>query len=137
MQIVQKKDVYQYFSFLKEHNLGFPTTNIDFFPDIDLSFNDCFPISNAVIDYFDEKKYNIYNLLKQLDDLNCKNIEIRFYNNDISSAVSVLDYIDNNKMIISTIGIVIENNKAISQQYISKLIEKYNRVSYFIIHNSG
>lgn len=108
----------------------------DLFPEIDLRFYEPFILSNAVIEYDDEEKYDVFELFKQLDDLNCKNIEIRFNNKNIDTLMLLLNYISSNKLIISSIGIVIEYSGKLNEKLLLNLAEQENRISYIIIFNS-
>ena len=135
LTVYENKDIKEYFNFLIENNFGFITSVPDLFPDIDLSFNDCFFVSNAIIDYNTERAYNLYDSIKQLDDLNCKNVEIRFFNNRIDEIIEFLEFITSSEMIISSVGIVIKYTE-LDQKYLLEIVEKYNRISYLIIFDS-
>ncbi|SDM08436.1 grasp-with-spasm system SPASM domain peptide maturase [Chryseobacterium taihuense] len=133
--IYKYQDLFEYFSSLKILNLGFFTKVPHFFPDIDLSFNECFLVSNAVIDY-DCERFDIYNVIKQLDDLNCKHIEIRFYNKSLNNIITLLDYIKANEMMISSVGFVFQYDEALTVEFLLRIVEENNRISYLIVFNS-
>lgn len=86
----------EYFNFLLEKDFIFLTNNPKYFPKLDLSFHYPFEISNAIIELSSDD--NIFDILVNLNDINCKYIEIRIPNNlFLSTTKNILEYIKCNK----------------------------------------
>ncbi|MGF7081405.1 grasp-with-spasm system SPASM domain peptide maturase [Mucilaginibacter sp. UYCu711] len=69
----------EYVKFLIDKEYGFITAEPENFPSIDLKFELPERINNAIVDVNWDSDHDFYDIFNQLDDLDCKNLEIRFY----------------------------------------------------------
>jgi SPASM domain peptide maturase of grasp-with-spasm system len=71
----------EYFEFLVSHEYGFwcDNTELELFPDLKLVYEAPSIITNAIIDVSERSIHNYNIIFKQLDDLGCKHLQIRFF----------------------------------------------------------
>lgn len=132
------KTLDDYFEFLHENEFIFFTRNPEYFPKMDLSFHYAFDISNAIIDYNQNSTFDIIKILDNLESLNCKFLEFRFYSYiKLELIEKILKYITENEMIISFISFLIQSSdEVLLPSVLEKIMIKYQRCSSFIIGNS-
>lgn len=125
-------EVEEYINFLLDNEFVFFTEFPEFFPKINTEFHYPFPISNAILE-FNNIKY-IENVLLQLNELKCKNIDLRFDLEisylEINNILEYLDKIDSN---ICNINIYLSKEKSITQKKIKDLLRN-PRITSFIIN---
>lgn len=125
----------EYFQFLLDKEYVFLTHNPEFYPKLSKQFHQPFIISNAIIDI--DKPCNIIEILKQLETVNCKFIEIRFFNKfDFKQIIEIVNYIVQSKAIISSVGFIIQNHELITDDFLQDIIKEFPIVSYFIVSNA-
>lgn len=69
----------EYFAFLAEEDLGFWCDEPDAFPEMSLDWDRPERITNALIDIDDGSTYDVASIFRQLDDLFCKSVQLRYY----------------------------------------------------------
>lgn len=69
----------EYFEFLEAQNLGFWTDEPERFPELDMTWERPERITNAIIDVDVESTHDYAGLVDQLDDLRCKELQLRFF----------------------------------------------------------
>lgn len=125
-------EVEEYINFLLDNEFVFFTEFPEFFPKINTEFHYPFPISNAILE-FNNINY-IKNVLLQLNELKCKNIDLRFDLEisylEINNILEYLDKIDSN---ICNINIYLSKEKSIPQEKIKDLLRN-PRITSFIIN---
>lgn len=127
----------EYFEFLLVKEYIFYTNTPSWFPKLNRQWNYPFEISNAIIDSNKYSQYDIYTVLKQLDEINCKHIEIRFYdNNPIKEIERIILFLDKIESIIVSVGFAIPNKINISKKHYQELLIESPRISYLVIHGS-
>jgi SPASM domain peptide maturase of grasp-with-spasm system len=77
----EKQTLMEYFEFLENREFIFWSDEDEaiLFSSLNLNFRIPYIISNAILDLSEEPVYNIDSALKQLEQLNCPHIQIRFY----------------------------------------------------------
>lgn len=124
----------EYFDFLLEKEFIFTTQNPKYYPKIDMSFHYPFEISNAIIDLNSTSDYDVFAVLESLENLNCKFLEIRIYDNiQLEIINNILQYVHQNEMIISSISFIIQFSNDITLQVLRGIMMKYPRVTSFTI----
>ena len=125
----------EYFNFLLEKDLVFFTNSPSNFPKLDLFWDEPTLITNAIIDVNDNSKIDFQSTFTQLNELGCRNLQIR------SFGVKELNYFDvllekllNNR--ICTVELTIKFDYSISENELYNFIEKHSRVSIITIFNS-
>ena len=95
-----------------------------------------FFISNMIIE-FDRNLTNLKKTLYQIEKLNCKNVEIRFFESvSITLILEITSYIQSLNSTINSLDLIINNlNEKISQDEMIELINKNPRITNFVIFN--
>lgn len=73
------KEIDEYVDFLIEHELAFFCDDPDSFPPLDLSWERPERISNAIVDIDNQSAHDYDRIFRELDDLGCKAVELRFF----------------------------------------------------------
>ncbi len=126
----------EYFEYLVSMKLGFFTQSPDLYPELSTKWHYPLKISNAIIDINLNKKNNLYKILLQLEDLNCKHLQIRFFSKiNINYIIEIMDFFKDNNSIIQDIHLVFEFSNIPMKTY-ERQIFKYPRLSSLSIFNS-
>ncbi len=127
-----------YFKVLWEKEYIFFTDTPDLFPELKKEWKEPFDITNAVIDVDDCSEYDIKTVLEQLSELNCKFIQIRYYNTVSTDALKyifgLLDEIESNSI---GIDISLPYNENLIENDCIDLFSKYRRLNNLIVHSSS
>ena len=127
----------EYFDYLVKNDLGFYTETPELFPKLSMKWNYPFEISNAIIDRDTSSTYDIYSILKQLDYLNCKHIQIRFYESTSKSYISnILTFLNKLNSIIISVDFIIPDSIEFNQVALHDLLNEDPRINSFSIFNS-
>ena len=143
--IQEVKDVYnnkydaiidEYFEFLLKKEYIFFTNTPNWFPKMNMQFYEPFEISNAIIDRGEHSKYDIYDVLDQLESLKCKYIEIRFFNAVVFREIEkILVYLSTKEHIVNSVGFLLPFSEAFRQKQ-HELPARFPRLSYMIFHDA-
>lgn len=122
-------------SLLQADNYVIKAENIDHFPRISLKKTESvFSIDNCIIDYNNHSTYNVVHILQQLDDLNCKYVQLRYF--DYSDEIyKVVDYLNETKSFIQNIEIIIKKTHNHFQK-LEKLFHENLRINKLILFKS-
>ncbi len=138
---LKKQFKYQYdegidsfFNYFKEKNLGFFTDEPRIFPKLKIQWDSPFKITNAVIEFSNFSKYDLIDLIYQLENLGCTAIELRF-KDEISLEVLENILIKTELSRIIAFFIFIKDFEALNIGDLSNLKQKYPRVAEFIVHS--
>ncbi len=124
----------EYFKFLIENEFVFLTENPSLFPKMSLEWYEPFDVNNAILDI--ENQFYHKKVLHQLAKLNCKNVEIRFFNKKFETSLNeILNYLNIEKSITNSVGLILPYLKN-SETLFEKLIRENSRIRYIIIYNS-
>ncbi|MDE5437495.1 grasp-with-spasm system SPASM domain peptide maturase [Elizabethkingia meningoseptica] len=122
-----------YLSFLTQNNYAFYSSSPENFPPMDLSFHYGALISNAIVTVSDN--INVSNIIDQLELLQCKFVEFHILKDCFNQICSITRYIDENEMILTSIGFIVNYQKGMGPKKLLKLLKKFPRISYIIIVN--
>jgi len=124
----------EYYIFLFSKELVFTTEESELFPDLNLKWEYPSLITNSII--CDENSNHDYkNILKQLDELNCRAIQLRLFKlNGLSYLENILD--NANELRIQDIEIMMPFNSSLELRDYRLIIEKHLRISSFFIFSS-
>ncbi len=127
-----KLELRDYIDFLVEEEFVFITKTPQYFPEISDEFALPSRISNAVIDIKDDSTFDLNEILLQLDDFNCENIELRFFKNVNESRIkNIIEFINENELFLTNIGIVLPYKENVNYTQILEI----NRIVYLHIYN--
>lgn len=125
----------EYFDFLIDKELGFWTSKPENFPDLTLEWDTPEIINNAIIEADKLDLLDIEKLINQLIGMNCKFLEIRFYNeSSLTMILEILNFVKNRKIR----GIVVYKKYHISDNLdkIIKILNANLRLNQFILHSA-
>jgi len=126
----------EYINFLIEHEYAFFTDTPKFYPKLNIDWFEAFKITNSIIDINSNSKYNIKKVLLQLDDLNCKHVQIRFFNTiKLNRINEMLDFLNKSESILSSINFVVFYTEEFNIENITSLFKKQPRICSFLIYN--
>ncbi|MCR1025761.1 grasp-with-spasm system SPASM domain peptide maturase [Cellulophaga baltica] len=126
-----------YFKFLEDKEIIFYTNTPERFPSMNLDWHYPHKVSNVILDYNNSSNYDIKHVLKELEELRCKNVQLRFFSAiNKEFVISILQYIKDLKSIITSIELIVKNSEWTSSEEIKELFLKYPRLSAFNIHSA-
>src|SRR3954465_5357979 len=73
------EEIDEYFAFLLHHEFGFWSSDPERFPALDLAWETPERITNAILDVDEGSRHDYGAILRQLDDLGCKALEVRCF----------------------------------------------------------
>ena len=92
-------------------------------------------IIQAIIDFNQNSKHNINNISKQLNSLNCKHLQLRFYDIPQKGYLNkMLSFFDSSTL--QSIDIIIPFSSKYSYEFFTKLTVIFQRINSIIITNS-
>jgi SPASM domain peptide maturase of grasp-with-spasm system len=127
----------EYIHFLEEKECIFFTNTPERFPPLNLEWDYPHRVSNAIIDCDKESDFDIIDILSQLDNLNCKSIQIRFFcKKDKEEIYYLLDYLKKSQSIIQSVEIYLKESQWTTKGEIEKLLSKYPRIIKLCIYSA-
>lgn len=125
----------EYFKFLIDSELGTWVDDIEKFPEIDTKWESPSLISNAIIDV----RYIIHdfdNIFRQLADLGCEDVQIRFYETASYELIdSIMGYLKSSS--IKSVEFLIKYSDTVNNiKQLMLLTKKHPRISILCIHSS-
>lgn len=110
-------------SLLESDNYIIKAKSIDNFPRISLKItSSIFLVDNCIIDRNNKSSYSIINVLQQLDNLNCKYVQFRFF--DYSEEIyEIIDYLNTSNSFIQNVEVIIKK----TNNHFHKLEELFYR----------
>lgn len=128
-------EIEEYIDFLISNEFTFFTNTPHFFPKISLEWKSPFRINNAIIELNDNTDFR--EIIYQLNNLKCKNIEFRLYdsNIDLSVIYKVIILIENECLIISNIIFVLPYQEKVND-LLHTIISSSSRALNFIVYNA-
>nr|WP_298000709.1 grasp-with-spasm system SPASM domain peptide maturase [uncultured Flavobacterium sp.] len=128
-------EIEEYINFLISNEFAFFTNTPHFYPKISLEWKSPFKVNNAIIEL--NNNTNFREIIYQLNNLRCKNIEFRIYdtNTDLSILCKIISLIENECLIISNIVLVFPYQENVND-LLSKIISLSSRALNFIIYSA-
>jgi SPASM domain peptide maturase of grasp-with-spasm system len=124
----------EYCNFLLSNNLAFLTTEPHCFPPLAIAYNCPKHIANAVVEYSFEH-YSLEALLEELNDLNCKDLELRVWNCEDARKLAALSNATKSKSFRS-INLFLEYTEWLSLPFLESLYAANAKLSRVIVYNS-
>lgn len=126
-----------YFNFLikKEYIFLCDFEEIKLFPDINLTWDHPSIITNIIIDIEESHSYNFREVFQQLEIINCKDIQLRFFKEiSIESLESIIRQLNESK--IKSIEVFIPYTLKNNEKKIIELANNYFRIYSIAIHSA-
>ena len=131
-EVKDHETITEYFNYLSENKLINPyADNIDFFPDLSLTWDYPAKVTNAIIQY--SKNY-FKESIQQLEHLNCKVINIIYEYYNPVEFVEIIEIL--NSTSILAYEFQLDKMKIINLNDAILLFQKYNRIQNIFIFNS-
>lgn len=127
----------EYVSFLLEKDLAFFTTEPNAFSKISCEWINPRRISNAIIDIDESSTYNINEIVKELDELDCESLQIRIFCQKTFEFYDSLSNILNKTKQLKTVEIIMPYNyKFTAETNYTSILRKSLIINRLIIFNS-
>lgn len=128
-------EIEEYFSFLVDAELGFWCDHPDNFPSLSSGWDPPEKITNAILDVDAGSRHDYREIFRQLDDLGCKALEVRFFNScRLAEVKELLDQTRRGRL--RSIELLVGYSEEISQDAIAALCAANPRISNLLIHSS-
>jgi SPASM domain peptide maturase of grasp-with-spasm system len=125
----------EYFKFLEENELGFFTNEPECFPKLENIWKSPSTISNAIIDISSDTNHNFFKIKTELDKLNCKAIELRFYEEkSITDLYDILSHFEDSRL--QHILLIVKYSNKLSPNDFENIISRYTKIVAVIVHSS-
>ena len=125
----------EYFVYLIEQEFGFLSKESENFPLLDLSWQRPERITNAIIDIDSRSNHDFDRLFRELDDLGCKALELRFFHRTQSYELgSVLDLTRGGRL--RSISLVVGWSAELTPEVIEQLAGDHPRIEGFVVHSA-
>lgn len=128
----------EYVDFLLKKELAFFTDEPEKFPDLNLTWKFPSTITNAIIEVDEHSTHHYDDLFQQLDDLNCKFIQLRCYchltPDDLSAILQATS-----KGRAMSIEILIKYDETLDEPPLDKfatLFNEHKRIHYCVVHSA-
>lgn len=127
-----------YIELLIKNNYGFYTNDIQDsqnFKKIDLNWYNAKPITNAIIDIYENSTYDVSPIIVQLTELLCETLQIRIFNNvGIKKLVSLLKLTNNSSL--RSIEIITGLTSHNVDDKLADIFDKFPRLVKVTVHSS-
>lgn len=143
--IIEIKELYEnkfddiieeYFQFLYDNEFIFFTKQTTIFPKLSMDWSDSAIINNSIIDIDENSNYDIVNILKQLNTLHCRHLEIRNFNNArVNILEDILSFLNESESTIQSVEILLPFFKDI-EEWITSIKDKFLRVDFIRVFKS-
>lgn len=124
----------EYIEFLLKNEYCFFTSTPQYYQALQKDWHYPFEISNAIWDY--NQNFNIHDILRQLDALHCKNLEVRMYEKaDWDAVNSILSALRDMKSIIGALGLIMPYDPFLPDD-LQTVTNANTRISYIYFFNT-
>lgn len=126
-----KDVILEYFNFLYEKEYIFfcdSEEELVRFPKMSLEWNVPFQVTNAIIDIKDNTIFDFENIVNQLNDLNCPNVQLRFFTSIEWNKIDTICHLFENKT-IKTIHLILPFDEMVRLETIENTCLKYKRIT--------
>jgi len=124
-----------YIAFLIENEFAFTTNTPGLFPQVNHDFIVAEEINNAILDFSNDTIYDIEKAIAELEQLGCKSIQLRFFNNPSFDFLTKLVRLFDNTS-FNTIEFLLSQSFEITKANLESLITQEKRVSTIYLFNS-
>ena len=132
----EHSNVDRYINWLLNEEIAFLTECPEYFPITELHWKSPTAIANAVIDNYIFTQHNYSLIIKQLKDLRCLHLEIRFFDsNTLAQLTEILNTTDQSTL--KSIDILLKYQTNIKQILnLNELLFQYKRINNVFIHST-
>jgi len=125
----------KFFALLVKKEIGMWCNNPSLFPEISKKWDVPSFITNCIVDFDSDTDFNFDSLVKQLDDLGCQALQLRFYTQrDLSEIDHLLQSLEHSR--IYCIEIITPDYPSLNLKQLEKLCWKHRRIRTVHLHSS-
>lgn len=125
----------EYFEYLIDKEYIFFTDNPLLFPKMNFEWDDPSEINNAIIDRNNDSVYDLIDVIDQLDEIRCRHIELRFFDEiKLKELITILNHVENKESNIISIDIMLPYCKSLKN--LNEFLIQHIRVASLKIYNS-
>lgn len=125
----------EYFGFLEHKEYIYWVDDITQFPPIEKTYQSSSHVTNAIIDFDEKSHFNLTDISDQLDFLNCKAIQFRFFcSKEMNELNEILQSFELSKL--RSIELIIKFQDTVSIKTLQELHKSSPRIKLIIIHSS-
>lgn len=125
-----------YFKILFDGEYVFKTKTPELFPDMELSWDEPFEITNSIIDIEKNNSY-LLETLNQLSSINCKFLQLRFFRKVlIDEIIDILSFLNDNKSNSIGIDIIIPYDVSYEKTDLKRIFLIQPRLNLFLIYST-
>lgn len=127
----------EYVSFIVKEGYGFLGDQNEslLFPEFDTTYYHPSIISNAIIDVDADTTHDFEHIFLQLEDLGCKDVQIRFFSQySLEKIIAIISLL--NKMRIRSVELLIQHNDETTEENLKSLCRNHVKVVHLIIANA-
>jgi SPASM domain peptide maturase of grasp-with-spasm system len=129
------EEIDEYFEFLLRHEFGFWCTDPERFPPLDLTWEAPERITNAILDVDARSDHDYAKILRELDDLGCKALEVRcFHPISLRELRAILEAASHGRL--RSIDLLIGFAPELAPEALRDLATEHQRISGFVIHSA-
>jgi SPASM domain peptide maturase of grasp-with-spasm system len=129
------EEIDEYFEFLLRHEFGFWCADPERFPPIDLTWEAPERITNAILDVDAGSDHDYAKILRELDDLGCKALEVRcFHSTSLRELRAILGAAAYGRL--RSIDLLIGYSPELTPDALRALASEHPRISGFAVHSA-
>lgn len=122
-----------YIQFLEKNELGFWTESPGCFPEMDLGWVDASLITNCIIDCNKQSDHDWPSLFEQLEELGCRDLQIRCYDKVNPDWIHrIFNLLDNKR--IRSVELILKYDKVFTKPLLRELTDLYFRIKTITLH---
>lgn len=128
--------ILEYFQFLLDNEYIFQLEKeeLKLFPDLSMHWEHPGNVQNAILDYTKNTNYNIKAAIDELEELGCKEIQLRFFDKiNLKKIAQICKYCDGHRIRLLEI---IAPYQQIDEETLEQFFKDYPRVVTFYMYNS-
>ncbi len=127
----------EYFDFLVKEEFILFTQTPELFPKMDLQWHEPSDITNAILDISEHSIFDPIEVLKDLNEIGCKHVEIRFFRNtNVDELQTMVRMLNDIQASIISIDFVVPQSRDFCKENIIQLLLQYPRIASFKIYNA-
>ncbi|MFA0963670.1 grasp-with-spasm system SPASM domain peptide maturase [Roseivirga sp. BDSF3-8] len=126
-------EIDEYFKFLIDNELAFTTLEPELFPSIDFSWKSPYKIENSIIDIDENSCHPFEKIFKELNDLGCKSVQLRYFTINITVDDLIEDLRPSLDSRIKHIDIIMPYSKGFDY---NKLFEAHERINFLTVYSA-
>lgn len=135
---VYSKTILNYFSFLFDQEFIFFSNDLSRFPDLTCNWYYPTEISNCIIDYDSNSKFDLLMAIMKFDSICCQHLQLRFYSGLIfSELITIVNEIQFYCSNILSLNIIFPFNEELNVEEIKKNFNLYDKVKLITFFNAN